>query len=118
MGGKPMLRERERAGAGEGQMKHLGGAKVRGKFWNRCANEEALQAWAQVYCGIWVPTKAVCVGHCAPMEYLWKAYQEPARDLVVWAPRGGGKTKLGAVATLLDLVHKPGCSVRILGGSL
>jgi hypothetical protein len=36
----------------------------------------------------------------------------------VWAPRGGGKTKLGAVATLLDLVHKRGCSIRILGGSL
>ncbi|MCC7145138.1 MAG: hypothetical protein IT443_01695 [Phycisphaeraceae bacterium] len=39
-------------------------------------------------------------------------------DLVVWANRGGGKTFLGAVATLLDLIFKPGIQVRILGGSL
>lgn len=52
------------------------------------------------------------------MQYLLKSYFEPAEDLVVWAPRGGGKTRLGAVATLLDLLHKPRCSIRILGGSL
>ncbi len=39
-------------------------------------------------------------------------------DAVVWANRGGGKTFLGAVATLLDMVYKPGIEVRILGGSL
>ncbi len=39
-------------------------------------------------------------------------------DCVVWANRGGGKTKLGAAATVLDLVFKPGVQVRILGGSL
>ncbi|MGE0301885.1 MAG: hypothetical protein AB7K52_07985 [Phycisphaerales bacterium] len=39
-------------------------------------------------------------------------------DCVVWANRGGGKTFLGAVATLLDLCWKPGIEVRILGGSL
>ncbi len=39
-------------------------------------------------------------------------------DPVVWASRGGGKTFLGAVATLLDLLFKQGCEVRILGGSL
>ena len=45
--------------------------------------------------------------------------QPPDRcgDLVVWANRGGGKTMLGAVATLLDLLFKPGIQVRILGGS-
>ena len=39
-------------------------------------------------------------------------------DCVVWANRGGGKTMLGAVVTLLDLMFKPGIQVRILGGSL
>ncbi len=39
-------------------------------------------------------------------------------DCCVWANRGGGKTFLGAVATLLDMVFKPGIEVRILGGSL
>ncbi len=39
-------------------------------------------------------------------------------DPVIWASRGGGKTFLGAVATLLDLIFKHGCEVRIVGGSL
>jgi hypothetical protein len=37
---------------------------------------------------------------------------------VVWANRGGGKTRLAAIATLLDCWFKPDCQVRILGGSL
>lgn len=44
--------------------------------------------------------------------------QRAAQDCVIWANRGGGKTFLGAVATMLDLVFKPGIQVRILGGSL
>jgi hypothetical protein len=39
-------------------------------------------------------------------------------DSVVWAARGTGKTFLGAVATALDLLYKPGVQVRVLGGSL
>jgi hypothetical protein len=39
------------------------------------------------------------------------------RDCIVWANRGGGKTQLGAIATLLDMVFKPGIQVRILAGS-
>lgn len=42
----------------------------------------------------------------------------PIVDCVVWANRGGGKTMLGAIATLLDLLYKPGIQVRILGGSM
>lgn len=65
-----------------------------------------------------------------PLEYLAHAFfadhlpgalgntDDDAIDAVVWANRGGGKTFLGAVATLLDLVYKPGIEVRILGGSL
>jgi len=37
---------------------------------------------------------------------------------VVWANRGGGKTFLAAIATLLDLVFKDGIEIRALGGSL
>jgi hypothetical protein len=73
----------------------------------------------------------------APMDYLYHAFfeghvargdlapgapREPAAhrpgDCVVWANRGGGKTFLGAVATVLDLLYKPAVEVRILGGSL
>ncbi|GAB4194773.1 MAG: hypothetical protein Kow00105_09000 [Phycisphaeraceae bacterium] len=74
-------------------------------------------------------------GSTAPFAYLVHAFFEPGElndssshsnsarrtaghDLVVWANRGGGKTMLGAVATLLDMLFKPGIQIRILGGSL
>lgn len=53
-----------------------------------------------------------------PFEYLRDAFFDAPGDAVVWANRGGGKTMLGAAATLLDLLFKPGIEVRILGGSL
>ena len=85
-----------------------------------------LRDYVKVFLGIDVPDAVMCKGHVAPMDYLWhawdeKRYQVPFRgngDSVVWANRGGGKTHLAAVATLLDCVFKPKCSVRILGGSL
>jgi len=84
----------------------------------RCRTRDELHAWVNEHLGMNVPRAAVCPNHQAPFDYLWRAYDEPGGDLVVWAPRGGGKTRLGAAATLLDLRHKPQCQVRILGGSL
>ncbi len=83
-----------------------------------CPTPGALFSWASLYCKIKIPTVSVCPHHQAPFEYLRSAYFEPATDVVVWAPRGGGKTRLAAMATLLDLLHKRNTSVRILGGSL
>lgn len=83
-----------------------------------CPNAGALRAWLAGFLKLKFPEKGVCPGHVSPFEYLRRAYFEPGKDLVVWAPRGGGKTRLGAAATLLDLLHKPEISVRILGGSL
>lgn len=80
--------------------------------------KEELQTWLQNNLHLNLPTRPLCNNHHSPLDYLWAAYHEPAHDLVVWAPRGGGKTRLGAVATLLDLLHKPQISIRILGGSL
>lgn len=77
-----------------------------------------LHAWICQHTGLFVPRQPVCAHHQSPFEYLCSAYFEPSRDQIVWAPRGGGKTSLAAVATLLDLLHKPGIAVRILGGSL
>ncbi len=78
--------------------------------------------------GVSVPRRALTPGHSAPFDYLAHTFFEGAPalgesplappDAVVWANRGGGKTFLGALATMLDLVHKPGIEVRILGGSL
>lgn len=80
----------------------------------------ALHAWVRDELGVLVPTAPLVRAHAAPFEYLWHAYEETEipRDCVVWANRGGGKTFLAAVATVLDLVFKPGIEVRVLGGSL
>src|SRR4051794_17153530 len=82
-----------------------------------CANDDELALWVQKHAKLKLPRRAVCAGHHSPFEYLSAAYFQRG-DLVVCAPRGGGKTRLAALATVLDMLHKPGCSIRILGGSL
>jgi hypothetical protein len=87
----------------------------------RPANREQLGWWITMFLKINMPERAVCRHHQTPLDYLAHAFFEEgtgAGDSVVWACRGGGKTMIGAVATLLDLVFKPGIQVRILGGSL
>jgi hypothetical protein len=88
------------------------------KAWAACRTPQQLREWVDGYLHLKFPMKGICPGHDSPFAYLEHTYFEPAKDVVVWAPRGGGKTRLGAAATLLDLMHKPGISVRILGGSL
>lgn len=93
----------------------------------RPRNGEQLHRFLKRALGVDVPRQAVLPGSCGPFDYLSHCFFEPSmgdamarlwpRDAVVWACRGGGKTFLGAAATLLDLVFKPGIQVRILGGS-
>lgn len=80
---------------------------------NRCQ----LAAWVRAVLGIRVPARARCAEHHSPLDYLDHAFFEHGGDLIIWANRGGGKTFYGAVATLLDLIFKPGIHVRLLGGS-
>jgi hypothetical protein len=85
-----------------------------------------------------VPDRHVCGHHASPMDYLWHAYScdkpaitskkdtyeiiKPKRlttgDCIVWANRGGGKTQLAAVVTLLEGLFKYRCQTRMLAGSL
>ncbi len=70
--------------------------------------------------GVRVPDRPMIRGHACPLDYLTHACvvgDEP-RDCVVWANRGGGKTFYAALATMLDLVLKPGIEIMLLGGSL
>ncbi|MDX2145921.1 MAG: hypothetical protein SFZ23_00225 [Planctomycetota bacterium] len=53
----------------------------------------------------------------APEPVEVPVHETPA-DCVVWANRGGGKTFLGAVASVLDMVYKPGIEIRVLAGSM
>jgi len=97
--------------------------------WDTPVTPDELHSWLSEELGLSMPREGLIRGHQAPFDYLVHTFFEgrgsfgpdpidsPA-DAVVWANRGGGKTFLGAVATLLDLVFKPGIEVRILGGSL
>ena len=91
-----------------------------------------LKNYVKVFLGIDVPDKKICREHNSPMDYLWHSFsadfpsegqadrgrqKRTNADAIIWANRAGGKTELAAVATLLDCVFKPGCQVRILGGS-
>ena len=106
----------------------------------RPGSRTQLQAWVQTFLGLRIPTQRCCPGHVSPMDYLsWSVlssefcvqgteraasnnaehitHNPEFADAIVWACRGGGKTLLGAVASLLELLFLPQCQVRILGGS-
>lgn len=83
----------------------------------RPSDRHSLRLWVGVVLGLWMPERGTCPTHGTPLDYLCHAFFEQPGDAVVWACRGGGKTMIGAVATLLDLLFKPGIQVRILGGS-
>jgi hypothetical protein len=83
------------------------------------ADRESLGCYLEAFLGIRVPDKRMCEGHSSPMDYLCHSLLgNGGGDCVVWACRGGGKTMLGAVASLLECVCRGGCQVRMLGGSL
>ena len=81
-----------------------------------------LQRWVFEHTGLFMPDTPLCPHHSSPLDYLCHAFFEQGGpsdgDAIVWAPRGGGKTQLGAVATLLDMLYKPAIQIRIIGGSL
>jgi len=77
----------------------------------------ALHRFIQVNYGLQVVTRSVCRHHQAPFEYLAWSFLDGSRDSLVWANRGGGKTELGSISSHLDAIFKPGCQIRILGGS-
>jgi len=91
-------------------------------------SREQLAHWIFLHLGMEMPESSVCPHHQTPLDYLAHAFFEgragsdvegaaPCADAVVWACRGGGKTMVGAIATLLDLLFKPEIQIRILGGS-
>ncbi|MCA9277710.1 MAG: hypothetical protein H6815_02880 [Phycisphaeraceae bacterium] len=95
---------------------------------NRPKTHDELHHWIHQSLGYEIARNVLVDGHTPPFAYLCHTFfEEPKecageacmpRDCVVWANRGGGKTFLGALATLLDMVFKPGIEIRLLGGSL
>lgn len=66
--------------------------------------------------GLRIPSRALCERHNSPLDYLSASFFRE-RDLLVWANRGGGKTMMAAVATLLDAIYHGPVHIRVIGGS-
>jgi len=81
-------------------------------------DDAALRHFVQTRLGLKMPDRSVCPQHDPPLAYLADVFFERVGDCVIWSCRGGGKTQLGALASLMDCLFKPGCQIRILGGSL
>ena len=99
-----------------------------------------LKQYLRRYLKYRVPDRKICGHHASPFDYLWYAYscdlaaqmrkkrirrklrtlpKPPSNgDCIVWANRGGGKTQLAAIATLLEGLFKEKCQTLILAGSL
>lgn len=147
MGGKNQVERGQQGDRGKADVPGKAEAgQPDGSPWEVPTNPALLHAWLREHLGLSVPRTPIVEGHAAPFAYLEHTFFEGrgcfeprgggssanlcaggvaetavppvALDCVVWANRGGGKTFLGAVATLLDLVFKPGIEVRILGGSM
>lgn len=82
----------------------------------RPAGRAELARFVKDFCGLEIPDVAMCPNHQTPLDYLVASFfaQE---DLLIWANRGGGKTMLAAVATLLDGLFNGPAKIRVLGGS-
>ena len=94
------------------------GAKLRRLQLLRPTTPTQLRRFVEVGFGLRLPAAREDPDVGGPFEYLCNSFFDRRGDAVVWANRGGGKTMLGAAATLLDLLFKPGIQIRILGGSL
>ena len=107
-----------------GRRRCAGRKKGKGKSVKGPRRREDLKQWVREHLGIAVPDVRICGGHSSPMDYLWHAYRSDdaslrtpgqiSGDCIVWANRGGGKTLLAAVATLLEGVLKKNCRTSLL----
>ncbi|HOF18794.1 MAG TPA: hypothetical protein PK082_07780 [Phycisphaerae bacterium] len=82
----------------------------------RPTNATQLHRFVTETFGYEIPRRRVCPHHAAPLEYLAASFFSQ-EDLLIWASRGGGKTLVAAVATLLDAIFHAPTDIVVLGGS-
>lgn len=73
-------------------------------------------SWARRY-GIRIPRRAVCPGHSAPMDAIWRAYSGQDRKAIWLANRGGGKTNGLGYLEAAECEHR-GVSVSHVAATL
>lgn len=96
----------------------------RGLREKRPKTKKRLKHYVEAFFDVKIQDRVLTEGHSSPMDYLWYSFNldflEKKRsngDCVVWASRGGGKTELAGIITLLDCIFKPNLQIRILSGS-
>jgi len=77
---------------------------------------QALRAYVRDRFGLVIPARRLCDHHDSPWDYVSAALGAEG-DLTVWANRGGGKSMLAALATVLEALVREGTETVILGGS-
>lgn len=65
-----------------------------------------------------IPDRAICQGHCAPMDFVADAFFERVQDCIVIGPRNGGKTINFSALEFLESAYKDGCGTCHLGAVL
>lgn len=93
--------------------------------YERPATRRDIENYINFFLGVDLP-HVVVSSHQEALDYIWYAFNvdflssidsSPNGDCVVWASRGGGKTQLAGILTLLDCIFKPNIQIRILSGS-
>lgn len=76
---------------------------------------DALNDWIQQVTGHRIPAAAVCPGHDAPLDFVWKMFDHKLPEALVLANRAGGKTFNVAALHLANAFHKPGFDTSHIG---
>lgn len=84
----------------------------------RLKTPDELWEWIKKETGIEIPRVAVCDDHCAPFDFVWDAYNNNERALLLLANREGGKTLSVAIVHFANAETKPGCEGVTFGAIL
>lgn len=74
----------------------------------RLQTPDELWNWIRDETGLEIPRVAVCEDHCAPFDFIWDAYSNKERSLLLLASREGGKTLGVSVVHFANAETKPG----------
>lgn len=88
------------------------------KVQKRLETPDELWDWIKEETGLEIPRVKVCPDHCAPFDFVWDAYSNEERSLLLLASREGGKTLGVAVIHFANAETKPGCEGCTFGAIL
>jgi LAGLIDADG-like domain len=74
----------------------------------RLKTPDELWEWIRKETGVEIPRVAVCDDHCAPFDFVWDAYSNKERALLLMANREGGKTLSVSIVHFANAETKPG----------